>query len=94
MAIANAIGSNVFDVLLGLGFPWFLSIVIKGEDFRVCAEGIQTAVIILFATVILFVLILAGNKWQMNSNIGVALFGLYMCYVGYNFYMATQPSKC
>lgn len=24
MAIANAIGSNVFDILLGLGIPWFL----------------------------------------------------------------------
>ena len=26
MAIANAIGSNVFDILLGLGFPWFLAV--------------------------------------------------------------------
>jgi len=24
MAIANAIGSNVFDILLGLGLPWFI----------------------------------------------------------------------
>ena len=24
MAIANAVGSNVFDILLGLGFPWML----------------------------------------------------------------------
>lgn len=25
MAIANAVGSNVFDILLGLGLPWFLA---------------------------------------------------------------------
>merc|ERR1712224_1057213 len=25
MAVANAFGSNVFDILLGLGVPWFLS---------------------------------------------------------------------
>jgi Ca2+/Na+ antiporter len=24
MAVSNSIGSNIFDVLLGLGFPWFL----------------------------------------------------------------------
>lgn len=24
MAVSNSIGSNVFDVLLGLGFPWAL----------------------------------------------------------------------
>eukprot|EP00736_Rhodelphis_marinus_P000879 Rmarinus@m.4673 len=26
MAVSNAIGSNVFDILLGLGFPWLLGI--------------------------------------------------------------------
>ena len=25
MAVSNALGSNVFDILLGLGFPWFLA---------------------------------------------------------------------
>ena len=24
MAVSNAFGSNIFDVLLGLGFPWML----------------------------------------------------------------------
>lgn len=24
MAVSNSIGSNIFDVLLGLGFPWAL----------------------------------------------------------------------
>merc|ERR1712100_894971 len=31
MAIANAIGSNVFDILLGLGFPWMLYVLIEDE---------------------------------------------------------------
>ena len=26
MAIANAVGSNVFDILLGLGVPWFIKV--------------------------------------------------------------------
>jgi Ca2+/Na+ antiporter len=34
MAIANAVGSNVFDVLLGLGFPWFLAVIIKKKEFQ------------------------------------------------------------
>lgn len=24
MAVSNSIGSNIFDILLGLGFPWAL----------------------------------------------------------------------
>ena len=55
MAIANAIGSNVFDVLLGLGFPWLLFTLIKGKDFPVDAGGLSTAIIILLSTVALFV---------------------------------------
>ena len=83
MAIANAVGSNVFDVLLGLGFPWWLSIMVKGEDFLVDKDGIITAVIILFCTVLLFVGVLAANKWQMNTTVGVGLFSLYGLYVIY-----------
>lgn len=26
MAVSNAFGSNIFDILLGLGFPWFLQL--------------------------------------------------------------------
>ena len=29
MAVSNSIGSNVFDILLGLGLPWFLSTTVK-----------------------------------------------------------------
>ena len=82
MAIANAVGSNVFDVLLGLGFPWFLAIIIRKLDFYpVAKDGIEIAVLILFVTVLLFVAVLAFNKWQMNTNVGKGLFSLYVLYV-------------
>ena len=29
MAVSNSIGSNVFDILLGLGLPWFLSTTLR-----------------------------------------------------------------
>ena len=31
MAVSNSIGSNVFDILLGLGLPWFLSTTINPQ---------------------------------------------------------------
>ena len=93
MAIANAIGSNVFDVLLGLGLPWFLAIIIKDENFAVCKEGIGLAVVILFCTVILFVAVLALNKWKMNTNVGLGLFVLYGVYVVYTIVSAASKGK-
>lgn len=81
MAIANAVGSNVFDVLIGLGFPWFLRGVIMSEPMEVDRDGIEQNVIILFCTAILFVGILALNRWSMNSKTGIFLFCLYLIYV-------------
>merc|ERR1719316_508371 len=38
MAIANAIGSNVFDILLGLGLPWFLRSITRDGIPPVCVS--------------------------------------------------------
>lgn len=50
MAVSNSIGSNIFDVLLGLGFPWALRTlivsygsVVMPDDFScsyLCRGGI------------------------------------------------------
>jgi Ca2+/Na+ antiporter len=41
MAVSNAIGSNVFDILVCLGLPWFLdtAIVNPGEYVKVTSRG-------------------------------------------------------
>lgn len=41
MAVSNAIGSNVFDILVCLGLPWFLdtAIVNPGEYVKVTSKG-------------------------------------------------------
>lgn len=50
MAVSNAIGSNVFDILLGLGLPWLLSNVIFGERVKVDATGVVPFTIVLLST--------------------------------------------
>eukprot|EP00967_Tisochrysis_lutea_P041262 scaffold49582_cov31-Tisochrysis_lutea.AAC.2 len=50
MAVSNAIGSNVFDILLGLGLPWLFSNAIFGVSVPVDATGIVPFTIILLST--------------------------------------------
>ena len=39
MAISNAIGSNVFDINLGLGLPFLIKICIdKGQPFHILSD--------------------------------------------------------
>ena len=40
MAVSNAIGSNVFDVNLGLGLPFLIKIAIQaGEPFKLISDS-------------------------------------------------------
>lgn len=91
MAIANAVGSNVFDILLGLGLPWFMKGLILPEELIVVSRcGILPPVLILFSTVVLFFLVLIVNKWKMTNKLGIAFLVIYFFYIIYNLLKATN----
>ncbi|CAM9725571.1 unnamed protein product [Ectocarpus sp. 12 AP-2014] len=83
MAIANAIGSNVFNILLGLGGPWLFSSLVSGEPTAVDSEGATTALIILFCAVLVFVISLILSRWNMNTKLAYSLLFTYVSYVVY-----------
>lgn len=47
MAVSNSIGSNIFDVLLGLGFPWVLRTLIVSYGSVVTPAVLCTSVSVL-----------------------------------------------
>ena len=52
MAVANAVGSNIFDILVGLGLPWAIAIVVLGTDVHVGVDDLWTSTIVLLSTVV------------------------------------------
>ena len=72
MAISNAVGSNIFDVLVGLGFPWLLTIIIAGHAVIVGTEGLIESVFLLSVTVIiLFAIPLYRSKINAHRRLDV-----------------------
>merc|ERR1711904_711062 len=66
MAVANAFGSNVFDILLGLGVPWMLKACMGGEvSFAGTASSLAEWMVILAAILFLFLGALVLNKWKL-----------------------------
>eukprot|EP00795_Rhopilema_esculentum_P013513 gene13513-4393_t len=55
MAVSNSIGSNVFDILIGLAFPWFIhtAIISPGSEVSVNSRGLKYSVILLLGSVLL-----------------------------------------
>lgn len=85
MAISNAVGSNIFDILFGLGFPWVLVYLINGRSsITVGNENLMSSVLLLFATVIAVAFILILRKWRISRRSGFGLIGLYVGYVVWN----------
>jgi len=80
MAVANAVGSNVFDILIGLGLPWVLVLIFQGGTIEVGTADLFTSTMLLLGTVILlFVFLTTGRK--LSRVEGVILILAYMLYV-------------
>ncbi|XP_031647229.1 sodium/potassium/calcium exchanger 3-like [Oncorhynchus kisutch] len=79
MAVSISIGNNIFDVLLGFGFPWFLRTLVvdyRSEVF-INSKGLVCLVILLLGSVFLTVLSVHLNRWWMDRRLGLCLMMLY-----------------
>ncbi|XP_019739833.1 sodium/potassium/calcium exchanger 3 isoform X2 [Hippocampus comes] len=83
MAVSNSIGSNIFDVLLGLGFPWALRtlIVSYSSVVTINSRGLVYSVILLLASVTLTVLCVHLNRWKLDRRLGLWLMLLYAIFL-------------
>ena len=81
MAIANAIGSNIFDILISLGLPVLIFTALKGNLQNTGGADLSSSVSLLFGSLILVFLILIINKFKITRGIGIFLIVLYLIYV-------------
>ncbi|MDT8393638.1 MAG: calcium/sodium antiporter [Bacteroidales bacterium] len=83
MAINNAIGSNIFDILIGLGFPFLLYMLIHGRSFDLVSENLIFSVSILAGSALLLMGYFLLTRWQSSRLFGIVLLLLYAAYLTY-----------
>ncbi|XP_020716338.1 probable sodium/potassium/calcium exchanger CG1090 isoform X2 [Ceratitis capitata] len=83
MAVSNAIGSNVFDILVCLGLPWFIqtAIIKPGSHVNVISKGLAYSTLSLFSTVIFLILSTHLNGWKLDKRLGIILMIWYLCFI-------------
>jgi Ca2+/Na+ antiporter len=81
MAISNGIGSNIFDILFGLGLPWLVAYLFFGKKLTVATENLNSSIILLFATVIAILFLFIIRKWRVGKYSGYLLIALYLAYL-------------
>lgn len=82
MAAANAIGSNTFNLLVGLPFPWLLSCMM-GKEVAVPAEQLSESLIILLVCLAGYVSLLHVGGWVLSKNIGGIMIFAYIASIGF-----------
>jgi len=85
MAVSNAVGSNVFDICMGLGLPWFIKCV--AGDGPIPIEDTDTiipSILILVAIIVLLFTTFALSKWQLVNQVGYILLTAYFFFVIYS----------
>lgn len=72
MAVSNAIGSNVFDILVCLGLPWFIqtAIIAPGTHVNVISKGLAYSTLSLLSTVFFLLFAIHMNSWKLDKKLG------------------------
>jgi len=91
MAVSNAVGSNTFDIFIGLGLPWFVYTLFLGKNVIVGTENLFSSILLLLFTVITLLFLLIVQKFKIGRNAGYVLLCIYAAYLGYSIYGAYVP---
>ena len=83
MAISNALGSNIFDILIGLGLPWLVLIFMKDAGISVDTGEISKHILVLLGSVVGMLALFLISRWRINRLIGILMIGTYLAYLGY-----------
>jgi len=92
MALANCVGSNIFDILC-LGFPWFLATTVVHPHSVVLIQSghMMYTALLLFGTVFLTLLVVHLNKWQLDKRLGYILMTIYFVFLSVAVLLEALP---
>ncbi|CAM9406805.1 unnamed protein product [Heterosigma akashiwo] len=83
MAVSNALGSNTFDILFGLGLPVVLKTLLYGEPEVVSTRFLTLSIGVLAALLGLLVAVVLASGLRLTLPVGYLFVGLYLVYIVY-----------
>uniref|UniRef100_A0A8C1UXL1 Solute carrier family 24 member 2 n=1 Tax=Cyprinus carpio TaxID=7962 RepID=A0A8C1UXL1_CYPCA len=82
MAVSSSVGSNIFDITVGLPFPWLLfSLLNDLTPVAVSSNGLFCAIVLLFLMLLFVIISIAVCKWKMSKLLGFLMFLLYFVFL-------------
>ncbi|XP_071887018.1 sodium/potassium/calcium exchanger 2 isoform X3 [Anas platyrhynchos] len=95
MAVSSSVGSNIFDITVGLPLPWLLYAMINSfAPVTVSSNGLFCAIVLLFIMLLFVILSIALCKWRMNKILGFLMFGLYFVFLIVSVLLEDKVIQC
>lgn len=95
MAVSSSIGSNIFDVTIGLPLPWFLWSLFN--DFLgkgVSSSGLICSIGLLLLMLVVLVATIVITGWKMNNIMGFMMLILYGVFVAVSLLLEYGTITC
>jgi len=82
MAVSSSIGSNIFDILVGLPIPWLAFGAINlGEPVVVGSDNLVISIMVLLAMVFMVIVTIMLSHWKMSRRLGYTMFVFYILFL-------------
>ncbi|XP_075891498.1 sodium/potassium/calcium exchanger 2-like isoform X9 [Nelusetta ayraudi] len=95
MAVSSSVGSNIFDITVGLPFPWLLWTLLNGlSPVQVSSNGLFCAIVLLFLMLLFVIISIAACKWRMSKLLGFIMFMLYFVFLVVSVMLEDKVIKC
>ncbi|XP_022252420.1 sodium/potassium/calcium exchanger 2-like isoform X2 [Limulus polyphemus] len=93
MAVSSSVGSNIFDVAIGLPLPWFLATMIFGP-VQVSSSGMACSIFLLFCMLLFVIVSIACFKWKMNTSLAGVMLFLYFVFIAISLLLEYNVISC
>jgi K+-dependent Na+/Ca+ exchanger-like protein len=81
MAVSSSIGSNIFDVTVGLPLPWIIHQFVYGPVQLGSKGALFFSLLLLLGMLLSIVLTIIICKYRMTKGLGATMFALYIVFI-------------
>ena len=101
MAVSSSVGSNIFDVCVGLPIPWLLFFLWQllgsaspAQSVPVSSNGLVCSVGMLFLMLLLLLSAVAACGWRMNKTFGIIMIFAYLAFCALSIALEVGRLAC
>ncbi|XP_047435807.1 sodium/potassium/calcium exchanger 1-like isoform X2 [Mugil cephalus] len=95
MAVSSSVGSNIFDITIGLPVPWLIyTLLHNGQPVMVSSNGLFCAIVLLFLMLLFVIISIAVCRWKMSRMLGFTMFVLYFVFLFLSVLLEDRVLTC